>query len=282
MLRHLLAELRSQETDGQFTYSIVVADNDESRSAESVVGEFAASAPIAAKYCVEPRRGIAHARNCVVSNATGDYVAFLDDDEFPAEQWLLRMFQTLRQHDVAGVLGPVKSYFPPETPKWVIEGGLFDRAPHPTGMKLIWEQCRSGNVLLKRSVLAQSLPPFRPEFLNGEDQDFFRRMMENGHTFVWCNEAVAFEEVPPARWKRSFLVRRAVFRGVFSQRNRKSAALPILQSLVAAPAYAVFLPIALLLGQSRFMSCVYKGSYHVGRLLAAVGINPIAQTYVSE
>ena len=40
MLTRLLTELNRQETGGLFTYSIVVADNDEAKSAEPTVTEF--------------------------------------------------------------------------------------------------------------------------------------------------------------------------------------------------------------------------------------------------
>jgi len=93
---------------------------------------------------------------------------------------------------------------------------------------------------------------------------------------------VVYEVVPPARWKRNFLVRRALFRGIFSLRNHGYPLRLIATSLVAAPAYAVALPVALVLGQARFMNFVFKFSYHVGRLLAVLGINPIREAYVSE
>lgn len=282
LLRRLLQELSCQDTGGQFTYSIVVVDNDRLRSAEALVDDFAKDSPIGVKYCVEPKQNIARARNKAVEHADGDFIAFMDDDEFPTQSWLLNLLKTLRQYQVDGVLGPVKPHFDEAPPKWIIEGGFHDRPLNPTGTRLDWNKCRTGNVLLKRQLFTRQEQPFRPECLSGEDQDFFRRMMEKGRTFVWCNEAVVYEVVPPARWKRSFLIRRALLRGVFSLRNYGFPARRILQSLVAVPAYVLALPMALVLGHARFMQCLFKLSYHVGRLLAAIGVNPIGQTYVSE
>jgi hypothetical protein len=54
LLKRLLQTLEKQETDGLFTFSIVVADNDGQRSAEALVSDFAADAAIAVTYCVEP------------------------------------------------------------------------------------------------------------------------------------------------------------------------------------------------------------------------------------
>jgi succinoglycan biosynthesis protein ExoM len=281
-LKRLLKELGIQDTGGLFTYSIVVADNDCLRSAQRVVAAFAAESPIAVTYWVEPQQGIARARNTAVRGATGEFVAFIDDDEFPTEHWLRQLLTTLRQYKVDGVLGPVKPHFAVDAPKWVRAGGFYDRPLHPTGLLLKWSKCRTGNVLLERQLFAENSQPFGPEFLQGEDQDFFKRMIAKGHKFIWCNEAAVYEVVPPARWKRSFLVKRAVFRGMFSLRNSGFSPLRIIESVLAAPAYAVALPITLVLGQARFMSCVFKLSYHVGRLLALVGANPIKEAYVTE
>ena len=281
-LKRLLVELDRQDTRGLFTYSIVVVDNDHLRSAEPILADFGAASPIAARYCVEPQRNIARARNKAVENASGDFVAFIDDDEFPTKQWLLDLFKTLTEYKADGVLGPVKPHFAAEAPEWIVNGGFYDRPEHRTGYLLDWTQCRTGNVLLRGQLFSGKTLPFRPEFLSGEDQDFFKRMIESGHAFVWCNEAVAYEAIPPARWKRWFLVRRALMKGVFSLHNHGSLPLPILQSLIAAPAYAVALPLVLVFGQARFMSYLFKLSYHLGRLLALFGVNPIRQPYVTD
>jgi len=282
MLSRLLGDLTRQETGSQFAYSIVVVDNDRLRSAESVVTEFSKTSPISAKYCVEPQQNIARARNKAVESAEGDFIAFIDDDEFPTQGWLRTLLKALAEYNVDGVLGPVKPHFDSEPPRWVIEGGFHDRPEDATGTRLEWSKCRTGNVLLKRALFAEPEQPFRPECLSGEDQDFFRRMIEKGHAFIWCNEAVVYEVVPPARWKRGFLVRRALFRGVFSLRNHDFPAQRILQSVIAVPAYGLVLPLALVFGQARFMNCVFKFSYHLGRLLAVAGLNPIGQPYVSD
>src|SRR5438045_3146242 len=117
-LKRLLKELIGLETGDLFTYSIVVADNDQSESARAVVSDFAASSSIQLKYCMEPRQNIALARNKVIENASGDFIACIDDDEFPKQDWLLTSFKTCTQFDVAGVLGPVKRHFDDKPPEW--------------------------------------------------------------------------------------------------------------------------------------------------------------------
>src|SRR2546425_8151119 len=88
LLKRLLEDLGRQDTDGLFTYSIVVADNDDAQTAETVVSEFGVASSIPITYCVQPHRNIALTRNKAVENAGGDFIAFIDDDEFPTERWL--------------------------------------------------------------------------------------------------------------------------------------------------------------------------------------------------
>jgi succinoglycan biosynthesis protein ExoM len=203
----LLQELSRQEDGGLFSFSLVVVDNDREESARATVQAFAANAPFAINYHVEPRQNIALARNKAVANAEGEYIAFIDDDEFPCQSWLLTLFNTCQEFGVDGVLGSVRPYFEEPPPKWVVEGGFYKRYTYRTGTVIDWGKGRTGNVLLKRVAVRAVEPPFRPEFRSGEDQDFFRRVIEKGYVFVWCDEAVAYEIVPPSRWSRSFLCR---------------------------------------------------------------------------
>ena len=283
LLRRSLEKICSQRTDNLFTYSVVVSDNDKDESGRAAVAEIASRFPIAIKYCVEPRQNIALARNRAVENATGDFIAFIDDDEFSTAEWLLTLLKTIGEYDdSSGVLAPVNPHFDEGTPGWVIQGRFYERPSHPTGMILSWNKCRTGNVLLKRKVFDGDRQPFKPECLSGEDQDFFRRKIEEGHKFIWCHEAPAYEVIPAVRWTRRFLIRRALFRGVFAQRNHGLQPWRLLQAIISVPAYALALPVAFFLGQARFMGCMFKLSYHLGRLFAVLGMNPIQQAYVTE
>jgi len=282
LLKRLLEELGRQETEGQFTYSVVVTDNDESQSARQVVSELGSRIPFPIVYCVEPQQNIALARNRAVANATGDFVAFIDDDEFPIDNWLLTLFSACQKYRVDGSLGPVKPHFEVQPPRWVIEGGFYDRPSYPTGLIIDWRKGRTGNTLLKRSILDFSEQIFRPEFRTGEDQDFFRRMIERGYKFVWCHEALAYEVVPPIRWKLSFLLRRALLQGKISSLEPNLGFRRIAKSAVAVALYAVALPFLAVIGRHLLVRYLVKLCHHLGKILAVLGFNPVRESYVTE
>jgi succinoglycan biosynthesis protein ExoM len=281
-LKRLLTELDGQKTDGRFTYSVVVADNDQWESAKPVVTDFLAASAISVKYCLEPRQNIALTRNKAIENAEGDFVAFIDDDEFPTKRWLLTLYNACNEYSVDGVLGPVNRHFDEPPPDWILKGDFYSRATYPTGYVIDWRKGRTGNVLLKRGIFPTDELPFNSEFRNGEDQDFFRRMIERGHKFIWCDEAVAYEVVPPLRWRRTFMLRRALLRGAMEPKTATFGARDVLKSAIAVPIYAVALPFALVLGHHKFMRLLVSLCDHLGKLLACVGINPIKESYVTE
>jgi len=278
LVERLLREVARQETHGEFTFAAVVVDNDPAGSARATVESFAHGATFPVRYVQETRANIALARNRVVENATGDFLAFIDDDEFPVPNWLHVMLETCRRSDASGVLGPVLPHFETDPPRWLTRGGFYDRPRQPTGTPMPWNKSRTGNVLLRRVILAEISPAFDPAFgEGGEDLDFFKRMNARGHRFVWCDEGVAYETVPPHRWTRGFLLHRAFLRGQNTFRQSASRWKNVFKSLLAAPLYTLILPVLLLVGHHWFMKYLVRLCDHLGRLLAVLHLNPISE-----
>ena len=277
LLVKLLHELEQQEAGGLFTYSVVVVDNDHDRSACESVDRFKSSSKLQVEYYHEPIQNISLARNKAVSNATGNLVALIDDDEFPNKSWLLELFSAYRKFDVDGILGPVIPHYERGIPEWVVRGKFYERRTHRTGTVLKEENTRSGNVLLKKEIFDGNM--FKPEFgRGGEDQDFFRRVIAQGRRFVWCNEAAVHEHVPKERCTRSFLLKRALLHGRIPQYSLYDYAV----SFIAVPVYSLLLPFALLKGQHAFMRWLFKDFHHIGRILGLLGLDVIRERYVTK
>ena len=265
-MKKLLTELQDQRTDDHFSYSVVIADNDPERSAKQFVAEYSKEYPLRIVYCHEPQPNIAMARNKSIENADGEFIAFIDDDEFPTSEWLWNLWKTSKDFGVEGVLGPVKP--------------SFDRPTYKTGHPINWEQARTGNVLFKRSILNPEELPFRTQFDSaGEDIDFFRRMMAKNCKFVWSNEAVVQELVPTSRCNRSYLLRRALLRGSNFHKHPTNRLKNAAKSLVAVPCYLAALPVLALLGQHVFIKYFCKFLDHASRLLSYAGISLVTQRH---
>jgi succinoglycan biosynthesis protein ExoM len=275
LLQKLLGAIQNQETSGKFGFSIVVVDNDSEESARPIVSEISKNGNMEIVYCTERLQNIAIVRNKALAHARGEFVALIDDDELPVPNWLESLMITCEQYGVDGVLGPVRPSFETSPPEWVTKGRFCDRPEYQTGRQMSWNECRSGNVLFRRSLVQKAAEPFDPRFaMGGEDKDFFRRTERAGAKFVWCNEAFAYESVPASRLTRSYMLKRALLRGRNVLKYDDSWRF-VAMSLIAVPAYLLMLPFTLFGGECLFMKYCIKLCDHSGRLLASLHLNPV-------
>lgn len=278
MLARLLRNLARQQTGGHFGVSVVVVDNEAAGSVRETVARLTTELGLDMTYGIEPERTIPAVRNHAIRLARGNYIAIIDDDEFPPPDWLHKMYQAIHTFGVDGALGPVHPFFAQTPPSWLVKSRLCELPSWRTGTILDWNQTRTGNVLLKKEVFDKHGLAFDRRFkTGGSDQEFFRQAMARGCRFVAVQEAPVYEVVPPARWTRQYWVKRALVNGYNAQRIASRmgwwwrTAL-ILKSIVAVPIYVLAAPASACLGQHQLMKCLERGAYHLSRTSATIGI----------
>ena len=264
MLERLLRKLKCQETEGVIDFSVVVVDN------------------LDITYAIEREQTIPAARNHALRLAKGNYIAIIDDDEFPPSRWLITLYKALQTFDVDGALGPVFPWFERMPPRWLIKGKICERPVYRTGTMLEWNQTRTGNVLLNKKVFDEHNLMFDLKWrTSGSDRAFFRRAMALGYRFVFVKEAPVYEIVPPERWAKKYYVKRALVHGVNSYRSITEGRgvfhrlLLFLRSLLATMVYSACLPFCYLLGTHTAVKCLERGAHHLSFLLAMLGIELI-------
>ena len=277
MLERLLHQLASQDTAGQFEYSVVIVDNDAAGSARDMVVRFALERHLEATYAIGTENTIPLARNHAIRLARGNYIGIIDDDEFPSPQWLSTLYRSIRTFDVDGALGPVRPFFESEPPGWLIKGRFCERPTYRTGTLLRWDQTRTGNVLLRRSVFDSYGLSFDEAFkTGGSDREFFKQAMLRGCRFVAVEEAPVYEVVPPERQTKRYWLRRALVNGYNAHRIDPPRGLARIAAPVKFAAlaigYGVAVPACVCLGTSALVHCLERGGHHLSRLCAIFGI----------
>lgn len=278
MLGRLLASLREQDTGGLFRLSVTVVDNDRDGSARAAVSAPVEEGRPPVRYLIEPVQNISLARNMALRAVDADYYACLDDDEFADRAWVLNLYRTVVRTGAAGVLGPVRPFFDPPAPAWLVKGRILERREFPTDTPMSDPKyCRTGNVLFARGFLAAQEVLFDPGYgrTGGEDVDFFRRMIARGCRFVWCNEAVVHEAIPPERRKRSYYLRRALLRGVVQSGRAPLLSFDTLRSVAAGAAYTLALPFVFVFRHRSFLPLLIRDLDHAGKVLSRLGIRPV-------
>jgi succinoglycan biosynthesis protein ExoM len=231
LLKKLLESLSCQQTNGKFSYSVIVIDNDLSRTAEAVVKAFQNDG-LKCFYDVEPEQNISLARNRSVRHSTGDFIAIIDDDDSVNEKWLLTLYETLIAYNADVVNGPVIPIFPDGTPDYIKRNRLSTPPNLPTGS--FEYSCYTSNTMFRRKAIDRFDPPFHPDFgrTGGEDILFFKNLRKEGCKFVWCNEAWVFESVLAARAKWSWILKRFFRNGNITYRIADESDRNVLASIL--------------------------------------------------
>ena len=211
-LARLLESLEPQRL-AEGDVEIVVVDNDVAESARAVVDDFRRRGAADLRYFVEPRRNISLARNRVVSEARGTFLAFIDDDEVAAPGWLARLVLTQKQYDADAVFGQMAPLFAEEISPALRRAEFYYHDVSPTGSHAVF--FTGGNCLIRASVLSRPDSVFDPAYGNtgGEDGHLFGRLEQQGCRLVTCAEAVAYEWVPPERGTIRYLFLKSVKNG---------------------------------------------------------------------
>jgi succinoglycan biosynthesis protein ExoM len=281
MLRALLDSLAGLRFRGPAPHLfLVVVDNDDAASAARVVDALRGGYPHPILYEVEPERNIALARNRGVALALAegaDWLAFVDDDEVVAADWLERLMAAQARFGAPIVTGPVAPSFPPDAPAWAA-AELYQPPPLPTGSERA--QAATNNVLVAAGLLRGRPGPFSPAFglTGGSDVHLFLRLHREGARIVWCAEAVVREWLPRSRMRAGWLLRRAFRVGntaIWCERtlgDGMGRPWTRLAKTVARLGLGVAtLPPALLRGRRHVLAALWNVSYGAGALAAASG-----------
>ncbi len=191
---------------------VVVVDNDAAGTARSVVQRrIEAGAPFALHYDIQAERSIALTRNRTISMASGDWLAFIDDDESAPPCWLRRLADAATQFGADGVLAPVVPVVPAGAPAWIRRGRFYHGPRMASGGLVPLNWMRIGNALLRGASVRAEPGPFDPGYglKTGEDGDMLARLVHKGAKIVWCDEAVVYEPVEPVRLSLRWLLQRA-------------------------------------------------------------------------
>jgi glycosyltransferase involved in cell wall biosynthesis len=202
-LRRALQSLICQETDGQFSYEILVIDDGSSDGTRAVVSEIASRSQVPVRYVCEEGYGIAQARNRCVSESRGEWIAWCDDDQLAEPDWLNQLFAVACRTG-ADVVGSDRVLSLPDEPvvplNRVTRVVLGESIYHRESRLFSYQSLpTTGNMLIRRSVL-DSVGSFDTSMVySGEDSDLARRVLAHGFTAWSAPKAVVHHLIPPSR-----------------------------------------------------------------------------------
>jgi succinoglycan biosynthesis protein ExoM len=188
---------------------LVAIDNSPEGSALDSFRQLSGEAPIPFRWAQAPKPGVAQARNVALALASGELVAWLDDDEEASPHWLANLLAVRQQTGAQSVFGPVRAQAPANAPNATFYEDLYSRrgpstsgvCPHPYGV---------GNSLQPRAMFETPIAfDPRADQTGGEDDTLFAQWADAGATFAWAAEALVIEHVGLERTKLAHGLKRA-------------------------------------------------------------------------
>jgi GT2 family glycosyltransferase len=180
----LVARCLAKVTDA---HEVIVTDDSKSdRTRQLIHDRFPG-----VKWVRGPRRGPAANRNFGASQATGDWIAFIDDDCIPGDHWVENLTSAMAIANLAEgkTICPDKTNHPLEETVENLSGGL------------LW----SCNFAIRRDLFSR-LGGFDEAFLEpgGEDLEFGWRLKQNGVSALFAPGAVVYHPARRLTLRRCF------------------------------------------------------------------------------
>jgi succinoglycan biosynthesis protein ExoM len=275
-----LRSLGAVEAPSDVTVRIIVADNDLTPSARALVAAVGAELPFEIDYVHCPASNISIARTACLDSSTGDFLAFIDDDETASPKWLAELLETARATGADAVLGPVSAVYSDAAPAWMRRGDFHSTLPVHVGTEI-----RTGyscNVMLRPAspYVAGRRFSLASGQTGGEDTEYFTQMVEAGGSIAYAPRALVVEPVPQARARFSWLAKRRFRSGQTHGRllgaGRRATSLIGQAGLATAKAAYCFAAAAALtvVAQHRNRYAL-RGVLHTGVVVGLLGIREI-------
>ena len=221
-LPKVLARLRSQINTEQIAWEVIVSDNNSTDNTAEIVRHYQQDWPVAhpLRYCFAAEQGAACARHRAVEAAHGELVAFLDDDNLPALDWVEQAYQFGQKHPQSGAFGSqIHGEFEGELPddfgKIACFLAIIERGAHPHRYEPRTKILPPGAGLVVRKQAWRETVPKRL-FLNNkgkeaglasEDLEAVLHMQKQGWD-IWYNpKMVVHHQIPNSRLQKEYLLK---------------------------------------------------------------------------
>ena len=212
-----LESVAAQSISESVGWDVVVVDNNSSDETRQVTEDFQRRYPHRFRYFFEKQQGISHARNRGIREARGEILAFMDDDETAAPNWLQNLTANLHNGEWSGAGGRILSQWNCDRPKWLSDQSAFTLAPlavFDLGIKdgPLTETPFGANMAFRREVF-NTCGGFRTDLgrvgkgmLSGEDSELARRVIAAGRRLRYEPSAVTYHPVEEFRVHRKYFL----------------------------------------------------------------------------
>lgn len=261
---------------------ILVIDNDNEPTAQRIVEDFRRRSMLDVGYKHAPGENISIARNAALEAVATPWLAFIDDDEHAASDWLFRLLAS--RHGANAIFGPCKAIYDKETPGWIKRGNYHSNLIFEPGDAITTGY--TANALIDMNFVRRHRLQFEHALgrTGGEDTMFFRVMHRCGGVLRYAPEAVVYENVVRSRinikWIATRRYRAGQVRAFMAYRLDRSEYRRLSWTAPAKVAICLFMSIVTTPSPTRAMWWLMRGVFHAGTLSYVLGF-PVHEEYAA-
>lgn len=222
-LPKIFACLQQQRIPADLDWEILVVDNNSRDKTAQIVHQYARFGQFLCplRYVLETRQGAAFARQRALLEAQADLVAFLDDDNYPVENWLAEVWDFGSRHPQVGAYsGKIHGDFEVSPPANFYHLASYlaviDRGDSPFSYSLRRDRVLppGAGLVLRKSAWMKSVPktfsisgPVGNSLgLKGEDIELLGWLQKAGWDILYNPKMVIFHHIPAWRLEREYLL----------------------------------------------------------------------------
>ncbi len=216
VLPNALESILNQETRG-VRYEVIVVDNNSTDQTRQIVESFIARGQGNMRYVFEGKEGLSNARNTGIAQALAPLIAFFDDDERVAADWVATIKQSLDEHaEVDFVGGKILPRWERAPPAWLASQlhwapvALTDYGDTPFYSNTENPVCLIGGNLGIRRAAFDLIGLFDPELqrmkgnIGSEDHELLLRLWRAGRQGMYVPNLVVEADVPIERMEKAY------------------------------------------------------------------------------
>ncbi|AFY36329.1 glycosyltransferase family 2 protein [Calothrix sp. PCC 7507] len=207
-------------------FEVVVVDNGSSDRTCEVVAQRADNPRL--KYIFEPIIGLSVARNTGARVASGEILAYLDDDAVASDRWLQILYSAYKNNTQLAIAGGKVTLLWPQgiqQPRWLSPGLAGNLGAYDLGNSTVYIDQpgltpRGLNYSIRRSFLEEiggfdlHLGRVGKNLLSNEELQMTEFALQRGWQVAYLPEALVAHNVSPERLQRSWFLNRGWWQGI--------------------------------------------------------------------
>jgi glycosyltransferase involved in cell wall biosynthesis len=214
-LPQVLERLRQQVNAENLAWEIIIVDNNSKDNTAEIVQQYQANWPIEypLRYFFEAEQGIAFSRERAVQEARGELIGFLDDDNWPDNNWVAAAYSFGKEYPKAGGFGgQVHADFeaePPENFKRIQSFlAIRERGSHPQQYDPDNLSLPAGaGMVVRKQAWCENVPSRLVRTSRGGNDFEVLLYLHRGGWEIWYNPTMhIYHHIPKSRLERDSLI----------------------------------------------------------------------------